>query len=60
VCLRKISSYLGVNGEELQMYKELRDVFRLMNHRDPAQSFTREIQLFERVIARLEGLFQNP
>jgi len=34
VCLRKMSSYLGFNGEELQLFKELRDVFKLMNHKD--------------------------
>lgn len=60
VCLRKISSYLGFNGDELQMYKELRDVFRLMNHKDHEQNFGREIKLFERVIQRLEDLYSNP
>lgn len=36
------------------MFKELKDVFKLMNHKDQLQCFTREIQLFERVIQRLE------
>ena len=52
VCLRKISYYLGFEGEELQRYQELRRVFKLMNHRD--NNFTREIELFERVIAKLK------
>ena len=34
VCLRKISSYLNFNGEELDYYRELRDIFKLMNHND--------------------------
>jgi len=54
ICLRKMSSYLGFNGDELQMYRELRDVFRLMNHKDKEKNFSREIELFERVIKRLE------
>lgn len=60
VCLRKMSSYLGFNGDELQMYRELRDVFRLMNHKDKQKNFGREIDLFDRVIRRLESLYQNP
>ena len=60
VCQRKISCYLGFNGDELQMYKELKDVYKLMNHRDQEQNFGREIKLLERVIAKLEELYQNP
>lgn len=60
VCLRKMSSYLGFNGDELQMYRELRDVFRLMNHKDKQKNFGREIELFDKVIRRLELLYQNP
>jgi hypothetical protein len=52
-----MSSYLGFNGDELQMYRELRDVFRLMNHKDLEKNFNREIALFERVICRLEELY---
>jgi len=57
VCLRKMSSYLGFSGDELSMFKELRDVFRLMNHNDPQKNFGREINLFERIISRLEMLY---
>ena len=57
VCLRKMSSYLGFCGQELALFKELRDVFKLMNHNDTQQSFKREIRLFERVIAKLEDLY---
>jgi hypothetical protein len=45
-----MSSYLGFNGEELALFIELRDVFKLMNHKDPHQNFKREILLFEKVI----------
>ena len=50
VCMRKMSSYLGFNGEELAFFVELRDVFKLMNHKDPHQNFRREIKLFDKVI----------
>ena len=56
VCLRKMSSYLGFNGQELQLYKEMRDVFKLMNHNDKQQSFKREIRLFDKCIQRIEEL----
>lgn len=59
VCLRKMSSYLGFNGHELQLFKELRDVFKLMNHNDTQQSFRRELKLFDRVIARLSELYEQ-
>jgi len=59
VCLRKMSSYLGFNGQELQLYKEMRDVFKLMNHNDKQQSFKREIRLFDKCIQRIEELNQN-
>ena len=42
------------------MYRELTDVFRLMNYKDTNKNFGREIALFERVIVRLEELYQNP
>jgi len=35
VCLRKLSVYLGFEGEELQRYKKLLDVFSRMNSNDP-------------------------
>ena len=54
VCMRKMSSYLGFNGQELQLYKEMRDVFKLMNHNDKQQSFKREIRLFDKCIQRIE------
>lgn len=59
VCLRKMSSYLGFNGQELQLFKELRDVFKLMNHNDTQQSFRRELRLFDRVISRLSELYEQ-
>ena len=59
VCLRKMSSYLGFNGQELQLFKELRDVFKLMNHNDTQQSFRRELKLFDRVISRLSELYEQ-
>ena len=34
VCLRKLASYLGFNGQELDLFIEMRDVFKLMNHND--------------------------
>lgn len=54
VCLRKMSSYLGFNGEEMKLMQELRAVFKLMNHSDKNNSFKREIELLERVISRLK------
>lgn len=59
VCLRKMSSYLGFNGQELDLFIEMRDVFKLMNHNDKQQSFKREIRLFDRVIAALQDLYNN-
>ena len=56
VCMRKISSYLGFAGDELQVYKELRDVFKLMNHKDQQDCFKREIKLFDRCITRIQAL----
>jgi hypothetical protein len=54
-----MSSYLGFNGQELQLYKEMRDVFKLMNHNDKQQSFKREIRLFDKCIQRIEELNQH-
>lgn len=51
-----MSSYLGFNGEEYIMFKELKEVFELMNYKDPQQCFSREIQLFEKVIRRLSNI----
>ena len=59
VCLRKISSYLQFNGEELTYFQELRDVFKLMNHKDKKQCFKREIDIFDNVISKLTQLFKN-
>lgn len=53
VCLRKLTFYLGFEGQEIYRYKELREVFKLMNHRDIDMNFTREIQLFKRLIDKL-------
>lgn len=57
VCLRKISSYLQFNGEELTYFQELRDVFKLMNHKDKQECFKREIKLFDNVINKLTLLY---
>jgi hypothetical protein len=59
VCLRKMSSYLGFNGEELDLFRELRDVFKLMNHKDQLQCFKREIELFNNIIARLSEVYSE-
>ena len=56
--MRKMSSYLGFNGEELALFIELRDVFKLMNHNDSQQNFKREIKLFDRCIKKLTDLYQ--
>ena len=39
------------------MFRELRDVFKLMN--DSTQNFKREIKLFDRVVVRLTDLYNN-
>lgn len=59
VCLRKMSSYLGFNGEELELYTEMKDVFELMNHKDQQQNFGREIKLFDRIQKKLVELYNN-
>ena len=41
------------------MFRELRDVFKLMNHKDANQNFKREIKLFDRVVVRLTDLYNN-
>lgn len=41
------------------MFRELRDVFKLMNHKDSTQNFKREIKLFDRVVVRLTDLYNN-
>ena len=56
VCLRKISSYLVFIGEELDYYKELIDIFKLMNHNDEKKCFEREIKIYKNVIADLKAL----
>jgi hypothetical protein len=50
ICLRKLSFYLGFDGEEKDRYTKLREVFRLMNHKDHEGNFTREIDMFEGII----------
>lgn len=54
-----MSSYLGFNGEELELYTELKDVFELMNHNDSQQNFKREIKLFDRIQKSLVLLYNN-
>ena len=54
-----MSSYLGFNGEELELYTELKDVFELMNHNDSANNFKREIRLFDRIQKKLVELYNN-
>ena len=53
-CLRKLTFYLGFEGQELYRYQELRDVFKMMNHHDKDENFSREIKLFKNLINRLE------
>ena len=59
VCLRKMSSYLGFNGKELELFRELRDLYKLLNHNDSQDSFKREIRIFDRVIIVLTELKNN-
>ena len=40
-------------------FREMRDVFKLMNHNDSLQSFKREIKMFDRIIVSLTELYQN-
>lgn len=53
VCLRKLAFYLHFEGQELDRYIKLKEVFELMNHNDPDQNFTREIKMFKCIIAKL-------
>lgn len=57
VCLRKMSSYLGFNGEELAFFVELRDIFNSINQNDSQQNFNREIKIFENCIAQLIEIY---
>ena len=50
VCLRKLSHYLGFEGEELQRYSEMRHVMNQMSHHDEDKNYAREIELFDRII----------
>ena len=59
VCLRKISSYFKFNGEELEYYKTIKDVFKLMNHKDEEAYFKNEIDLFENVIKELTETYKD-
>jgi|LauGreDrversion4_2_1035121.scaffolds.fasta_scaffold2573994_1 hypothetical protein len=43
ICLRKLSYYLGFEGEELQRYIGLVEVFTIMNKNDEMRSFDREL-----------------
>ena len=56
VCLRKLSYYLGFEGEELHCYRELRNIFKFMNYNDPKGNFSREIEILDRVILRIESV----
>lgn len=51
--MRKLSFYLGFEGEELQRYKKLREVVKIMNHKDTNQCYAREIKLFDNLIGTL-------
>ena len=59
VCLRKVSSHMGINGQELQYIWEVRDIFELMNYNDMNNSFSREISLLTRVIDKLVALYST-
>ena len=56
VCLRKLSFYLDFEGAELQRYKKLREVVKIMNHKDANQCYQREIALFDNIISALTEL----
>jgi len=47
LCLRKLSFYLGFEGQEMFRYQELKGIFQLMNYNDEDKNFTREIKMFE-------------
>lgn len=55
-CLRKLTFYLGFEGQEIYRYQELREVFKLMNHHDKDQNFTREIKIFQKLIEKLDKI----
>ena len=56
VCLRKLSYYLDFEGQELPRYKKMREVIKIMNHKDPNQCYKREMVLFDNIIAALTEL----
>lgn len=59
VCLRKLSYYLDFEGQELQRYRKLREVIKIMNHKDPNQCYQREIVLFSNIITSLTEVARN-
>ena len=58
VCTRKLASYFGFNGEELDLYIKLKDIFKLLNYKDDLENFVREIDLYERIIDQLVPLYK--
>lgn len=53
ICLRKLSCYLSFEGSELERYQDLRTIVVMMQHEDQGNSFSREIELFDRIINEL-------
>ena len=53
VCLRKMSNYLSFEGSELERYQDLRAVVVMMSYEDRDKCFSREIELFDRIIMHL-------
>ena len=54
-----MSSYLRFNGEELTYFEELKEVFKLMNHKDQLSTFGREINIFRECKKGLTQLHSN-
>ena len=58
VCLRKLSSYLNFNGDELKYFKNVRDVLSTLS----IHKFTdekQELQLFDQIIDDLTQLYDE-
>ena len=51
--MRKLSNYLSFEGSELERYQDLRSVVVMMSYGDQDQCFSREIELFDRIINEL-------
>ena len=48
-----MSNYLSFEGSELERYQDLRSVVVMMTYEDRDKCFSREIELFDRIIMHL-------